>query len=593
MKSLRIYIDPYNGNNSFYKNQKKLGAKSYSHFLDWANISILEWIDKLPSAAENEMNDNYNLIVTAPEFEANLIKLEMQGNTLCSSIIIEPYEISKSIIERLHVANELKDRYLPKYIPQVHNIVEKGEGDSICMQIYDEKKRIYILDDSKESIEFNSDKLIWHTPNKNNLSKIIHSRFDDVALLIDINNELYDEYDNMSDHDKDKFDALLLTEPIFCLPEEVTIPVGSSYDIDSGLFPSDIKCPELDINFDDNAPFEVSDHLITALDAGEGYFKISRVDNPEEPLAVFTVHSYVRIHVNSVDISVQSTFMECGGEQTFQAEVVPPDAEEAGELTVESGTPEFLQINNNKICAIAPGTGVIVARCADKSNSVPIEVRPKLEKIELALENKKFRVGDSIDARYVVTPANALLPNMDVESSDSSIVSIRRHEHYYRDQYTNSLSDIKSLNNEDHITLKAESIGKCEIILKEKDNGKVLYRYPIKVISTLYEERNKPSYSAFIAFVSALSCVIIVSEFPAVLPNSVLVALLVIALFFSFWSIFKKKRHYFMSILAIIIVIFLLVETVIVVSEHNRSTTQNIEPSETNIENTIGNGDRK
>ena len=109
----------------------------------------------------------------------------------------------------------------------------------------------------------------------------------------------------------------------------------------------------------------------------------------------------------------------------------------------------------------------------------------------------------------------------------------------------------------------------------------------IVFISTLYKKK-KPSYTAFIALVALLSS-IFVSFHPFPGDDYVLVILMVIALFLSMWSIFKEKRHYITSVIVAGIVIWALSYAVKDYIQENRSKTEIIEQSQSEIDN----GNRK
>lgn len=310
MPNLKIHIDPFNGENSFFKNGIRIGKKSHSPFRNLTSVPILSWIYKLPSLAGNEMNDNYDLVVSAPEFESALIRLVMKGQPMCSSVIEEPFEVSQSVTDRIEAISVLQSKYKPSSNIQSHSNVIAEEDDGNITHIRLDKVLFEISNAKEESIEFNNNGINWHTPDKSEVSRIIHNRYVDIPSLIDAHNQLKEEREKMSDEDIIVYDSLLLTVPriIPTVPKE--IEVGTSSEIGIKVVPNGVACPKLSFSVD-NPAFSISGRTISANDSGFGTISISREDDPENVLN-FAVKAFIHNKVSSIRVSANSNVMESG-----------------------------------------------------------------------------------------------------------------------------------------------------------------------------------------------------------------------------------------------------------------------------------------
>ena len=542
MPNLKIRIDPYSEENSFFKNNIRIGKKSHSPFRNLTGVPLLNWIYKLPSLAGNEMNDNYDLVVSAPAFESALIRLVMKRHPLCSSLVEEPFEVAQSVSDRLETAAGLKDRYgQSKSFPPRSDLVSEDFYDGTT-RIRLDRVMITIQPSAEESMEFTNDGIRWCTQDKSEVFGIIRERFVDIPFLIESHRLLEEERWRMSESDRDALDSLLLTEPRIVPSVVRELEVGTSSVIGIEVFPKGIECPPLTITVDDPA-FVVTGQTLTAVGAGRGTVSISREDDPEQ-VFTFAVYSFERNEVTSVQISVNADVMGTGSRQEVFVTMDPADADNAHTLTVRSETPDVLSlVNGNIVVAKNPGVGIVAAYCGKCSDSVKIEVRPGMEAVKLDMDNnQEYRVGESAVVKLVFTPSDAFHHEIRVESSDSSILAV---ESCFNDQYR----------------IKAKSIGHCELALID-ENGHVLQKQAVHVISTLYQPRRKPSFTAFVALAFLIAhFVFFDGSFPGY--GVVLIALLAVALFLSLWSVFKLKRHYLLSIVVAVISIWALYNTIL------------------------------
>ena len=183
MSSLKIYINPFTDDNVFYKNSIRLGSKSHSPFRNLSKTPIFGWIKKLPSLAENELNDKYDLIVSAHEFEASLIRIFMKGNQMCSSIRCEDFEVALPVSERMILNSTLIEKYGAGSFPiqQQNYFTQNNEDNYLHITVGD--FHYYLSEGVEESIDFKSDGLIWKTSSIDDTVRIIRERFVDIPFL--------------------------------------------------------------------------------------------------------------------------------------------------------------------------------------------------------------------------------------------------------------------------------------------------------------------------------------------------------------------------------------------------------------------------
>lgn len=536
MSNLKIHINPYTGENVFYKNKSRISSKSRSPFRNLTHSPLFQWIMKLPSFAEQEMNDNYDLIVSAPTFDAELIKSIMKDNSLCNSITIEPFEVSFSTEERLLRISKLLQKYMPERVDdfKTDSISTEVIGESVHIQ--HDKMHIEIVDGTEENISFTSSGLRWSTINKSGVLSIITERYSDIPSFVAIHKTLSDVRDIMLENEMDELDSLLLTEPIIIPSINPEIEVGKSTPIDIKILPAKASCPDLRISVD-NPVFSINGTQVLASGAGKAVISIHREDNPDEVLTL-PVLAYQHNFVSSLKLSVAADIMEVGSSQDVSVEICPLNAENADTLAITTDTTGVITITDDRsIIALSTGKANITATCGDISETISVEVLPKLESARLDINDSvKYKVGESLVAKVIKTPENAYPHTISVESSDTSVIIIENHFN-------------------DEVRIKARSIGNCEIGLFN-ENGVVLKKHTAQVISTLYKEE-KPSYTAFIALVVFFIPLFLPSGYGTI-TDIVGVITTIVSLFLALWSIFKEKRHYITSTIVIgLIVMFL------------------------------------
>lgn len=499
------------------------------------------------------MNDNYDLIVSAPDFETALIKLVMKGHSMCSSISIEPFEVAQTVSERLIINSALLDKYGNEGTLHLQQeaFSQEVEGDTLHIGVG--PLHFDIVEGVEENLQFRNDGLLLRTPNKEKVARIIRERFVDIPYLTASHQSLGENREQMSDDDRNLFDALLLTEPLIKVSVKGEIEVGTSTSIEIRVVPEKVSCPKLAISVD-NPIFTINGLTVTANEVGNGQLSISREDDPDWA-SIFNLSSYRHNFATAVKISIGTSVMEAGSRQDYTVASEPYDAEDASRITVKSETPDIIRVlEGNIIEAVNPGTGVIVAMCDKCGEKVQVEVLPKLESVRLDIpDNKEFKVGEIVGGKLVYTPSDAFRHTISLESSDNTVIS---SEYYLDEEYR----------------LKAKSIGNCELILKD-ENGTIVERKAVHVISTLYK-RDKPSYYAFIALACLIGCFIVSGmSFPG--TEIVLILLMIAGLFFSMWSIFKEKKHYVISLLVSGVIIWAFVDSIKgMVKEHNSQKEQ-------------------
>lgn len=573
MSSLKIYINPFTDDNVFYKNSIQLGSKSHSPFRNLSKTPIFGWIKKLPSLAENELNDKYDLIVSAHEFEASLIRIFMKGNQMCSSIRCEDFEVALPVSERMILNSTLIEKYGAGTFPiqQQNYFTQNNEDNYLHITVGD--FHYYLSEDVEESLDFKSDGLIWKTSNIDDTVRIIRERFVDIPFLKASHTLLEEKREKMTESDKDIFDSVLLTSPIIIPTIKQEIEVGTSSDVIIKVLPEFVPCPELNISID-NPAFTVNRLTITANAVGSGVLSVSRLDDPEKSTLI-NLSSYKHNYVTSINLYVQNSIMEYGSKQEFSVSIEPVDAEDASKLSIISDNPDIIRIvDQNTIEAVKSGTGTIVASCNKCQEKLQITVLPKLDSAKLSIDDKsELRLGDSLIARVVLEPSDAFHHDVFVESGNSSIISV---EHYVEDEYR----------------IKAKGLGEGELIVKD-ENGRIISRQVIKVISTLYQQKNKkkPSFTAFIALVLFISSCIIGINLKFAGQEYVLIALIGLALLLSLWSMFKEKRNYFISIvvtaISAVCLYFMIEETI------NKSQSNSEIVEQTDSKTNHGTGNKK
>lgn len=113
MNVVRLKVNPYQNTNSILINDKPLPADSALNTLK--KRPFLEWAYVFFETLEEVVNENYQLIVTAGEFENILLSHLKVASSRCMEYIYEPFELGESDEIRLNTLETLGKKYLSDY----------------------------------------------------------------------------------------------------------------------------------------------------------------------------------------------------------------------------------------------------------------------------------------------------------------------------------------------------------------------------------------------------------------------------------------------------------------------------------------------
>ena len=109
MNTLRIKMNPYKDVNIASLDEKPLSP--YSELNNYMKEPFLKWADKLLDAAEREINDDFQLIISGEGFETKLLKDMQKDCEACKSYSNEAYALNHSASERYDLIKELAAKY--------------------------------------------------------------------------------------------------------------------------------------------------------------------------------------------------------------------------------------------------------------------------------------------------------------------------------------------------------------------------------------------------------------------------------------------------------------------------------------------------
>ena len=465
---VRINYQPYLSSMSVFVGNTPIGITS--------SISVIQtqpfhrwWYDLLPRI-ENEVNDNFTLTYTGRRCEYNLLLQRMSDCPACQQInyavpanadstllrlkklnrlAINGLDVQRSA-ETIHIYTDyLEDDIRPivqsllphlsflKIRLEIHPASEaKLAQNALALAVFSGRVRQSAVEEASKAVNV----ILYEgadTPCAAGQALVLPFTSD--GMEKDINAALeFDCYPailkmalqlvTVSSADASFDDVFVLdkTEAVTLAELPSSIELGTTAPIRLRAIPATLKEPEIMVEVSNEevlSPARTPQGWeLKAVGTGEAVVTLYE-EGKTSPLCSKAITAYRVNWAQSISIDRQEIAL-CVGEGAYlSCTVSPDDAADAGKIRLKSPSSTCVQVTgHDTFKAVGAGTAkLFFATDRVKSDICTVTVYPRLENLQITLEQKKMKAGDLIPVKILRIPEVASLDSLKVTVSNPSV----------------------------------------------------------------------------------------------------------------------------------------------------------------------------
>lgn len=452
MNTLKIELNPYKDENMASLNGKALS--SYSELSNYLKEPFLKWAGNLLAAAEREINDDFELVVIAEDFE-KLFLHDMQDNfDSCLNYEAHSFAISFSVDDRFALACNLVNKHevsitvdkylLPTYcdseITLNNELLEhKALNDamlvvtkrmSLLEQIKHSSHAMIVVSPSDKSCVscFGDQKYLWEIEEDRleDVVRCISNRFVKIPYIAGVVTEMNKLGTTLEEQDAVTLSLLMEIAPLVFVSDIEDIEVGHTIPLEVTVMPKVQQIPVLRVLTTNQNVLSVDGTNLVGVGPGIADIEIYK-ENEILPFTKKRVRVLKNYFVQQISLEAKNCKMATGSKQQIKISVVPEDAEDAQKINWEISDPSIAEIDSSgNITSLAAGSIVVTASTCKTKSSITLEVLPDVSQIQLSMTDAKLYVGQVQPISISVFPKNCFDCSCRWLSSDSSVAIIDR-----------------------------------------------------------------------------------------------------------------------------------------------------------------------
>lgn len=558
MNTLKIKLNPYKDVNIASLDDKPLSP--YSELNNYMKEPFLKWADKLLGAAEREINDDYNLVVSGEAFETSFLNDMQNEFDACKSYSIESYQINNSVNDRYDLIKQLADKYgvqipIDKFRMPVYTEMQICLEETLICQETQETAFVYVtqnpslaqqimskngpaivvllsniskvtpIGDMKYQWEVTEDRL-------RGILEIIVDRFVKIPIISYVAEQLKNDTSKL-DEDDSKNLALATEIDMFITVADIEpIEVGDFADLIIKTVPESDVIPAIRIDSSNTSVVAIEGVRLKALAPGQAFIDVYKA----EELIPFCRKQIVITQdnfVKKIKLSLTESKMGIGRSQEVSIALIPEDADDVSLVEWSSSNDGIVSVDEEgSVKAVAAGKATITASTTRVKASVDVEVLPNLSAISLSTTKVELYVGQTEAMKVSVSPSNAFDSSYEWQSSDKSVAIV------------DTMDDGSQI-------VRATGIGDCVLTCVATEGG-CTATCTVKVESTFKKRENLHTFLSYtaIATVACLVCTIISFKIGAIVAAGATVLMGITA-------IGRNKKDLIWAVVLIVFAVFL------------------------------------
>lgn len=478
MNTLKIKLNPFKDINIVSLDDKPLSP--YSELNNYMKEPFLNWASKLLDAAEREINDDYNLIVTAGSFEKMFLEGMQNDFDTCKEYLTDSFQVDTTIDDRYRMISKLASKYgvsvttdkfkMPTYsdiqLSLDAALVESTSADRAHLVITDnadlintvssnEGSLILIVVSGKNYVESIGDQKYKWEIDEEQLGTVLEAvidRFVKIPIIVELANALNNIVDNMSDEERKSLALSTEIDAFLSIADIPEIEVGKTVTLDISMYPEGTEMPALRLVPQNNGIVNVDGLNITAIAPGSTNIDIYKAEE-NIPFARKKVEAYQENFVKKIELILIAKQMGIGRKQEIKASLFPADAEDINSIKWSTDNANVASVDENGIVLTHDsGDVTITAETTKAKESVLIKVLPNISSISSNVKQSHLYVGQTQPVSVDYSPRDCFDPSYEWLSSDKAVAVVETRD------------DGQSV-------IRATGIGNCTLTCVAKEGG--------------------------------------------------------------------------------------------------------------------------
>ena len=451
MSTLRLKINPYRNVNSATLDNRPLSA--YSEISNFLKEPFLKWACHLMSSIENDINDDYDLVVMGERFETLFLEDMQNDEDSCLSFTPVPFPLNTSVKERFDLAVKLAERYGISYefssyyqpvysdlpIPFEKYDFQPAEAENASIYITKDANAAYsrICGSSGMTILISSENCVSYSERTGYIWEITEDRLDTiltsmsdrfvkVPYIVDVIEALEKRRD-LSPDDAATAAFALEIESVVKISAVPNMEVGQSYDLRAEIIPMGADLPELRTHSSNQAVLTADGIHLEAKSAGQATIEVYRADEIipffKQSVHVSQNHDVVKIGLSGPETIGEGTRTQLG------ISPVPADADDIASITWNVSDPGIAQIDEKGVIkGLREGVVTVTVSARRVSETARIHVLPAIKEIRFSSEFFEMYIGEKKPVDVFVFPSNSFDKRYEWISSNPAVAEVVRME---------------------------------------------------------------------------------------------------------------------------------------------------------------------
>jgi len=475
MIDFKMILDPYNDQNSFFKNGKTL--PSIGLWSKYLKKDFLDWAHEALKCVSKEANDKFALTVVSEKLEALLCASIFGESSDCIKCDLQQFPIGFPVRERLKAIQSLAQKYhvsidearyrfptsvagltMPAYAcyaadEQALLFLDFLENDLRKEKFLNfENSQIMICRSHKTCVDFNRGKVIWKVEDK--LFQIVLGALEERYYVILVKEWLKAvsqavTVSGLSNEEKHQLKMVTCIDGVFDVDDIPKVEVGKTF-VPKIYVSNAAESMDWRMESSDSNILQVQGKSLRGVSKGIVEVKFYKA-HQSVPCVVKTVEVFATNYITQLDFTLPPS-LGIGEDGRLALSFSPLDATDSQTIAFGTSNNTVLTVDNTGYYrAIAPGKVTLWAKSNNLMQSKEVEVLPDIVRFDLSEDVHYLGIGEQKRMQVTSYPTNCYDATFSVTSTNSDIVEVSSAQGF--------------------VDLKAKSAGSCEIVCKATRGG--------------------------------------------------------------------------------------------------------------------------
>lgn len=467
MNRVFLELNSYTQKVRIFLNDQEISQ--YSELKNYGYKQILEKPEVVLDAIGKELNDDFDLLVTATPYATNKITMAAIKNDYCVSC--------KSVAAKVNLTTKERAERLAAIIKSINLTVLLTNSPIVPEKTSYGPIELSFTANEDADVDFQINFLTGSVIPPSGKGYVNVAVSDTICINSDFilsicETYLLDPYiGTIVESIPEKSNEITICsrlDPIisvFC-PERMEVDAEQEIVLQS--YPEGFALPQVTVLSSNKDVIDTYETKLLAKKPGVAEIRIVP-EGENTPIHICNIKVDKVVRVRKIEFEGIETVQYEGKTTKFKTIVFPPDAADAEAIFYESSDPNRAVVINNQLILKTPGECTITAKTSHASQSVPITILPKLRKLSLSQTDVSLNVGAWTPIHVTPSPENSYNKDYIWSTSDQSVAVIVKE------------------NGQEFI--KAVGIGTCTVICKAKEGDDLSVSCNVTVKSALYDEK--------------------------------------------------------------------------------------------------------